>query len=134
MKTRNLLFAMMAIILGACTPNEPKENVLLGTWSEPYHVQFMVKSITFKADGTAQYKFVPDTTWDVLIAWAGECVDFNYSVIDDNKLYCTNVHTSPKTVSKDYVTSFQIHNDTLTIDSLSAGEYGWVKSLKLIKQ
>lgn len=134
MKTRNLLFVAVLGILTACNQNEPKENVLLGTWSEPYHVKAMVKSITFKADGTAQYKYVPDTTWDVIIDWAGECVDFNYSVIDDNKLYCTNVHTSPKTVSKDYVTSFQIQNDTLTIDSLSAGEFGWVKSLKLGKQ
>lgn len=127
-----LLFVVMAFVLGACSINNPEANELIGTWSEPYHVETMVKSIVFTNDGMACYKYQPDTTYDVIITYSGYYVNFQYSVLKNNRLRCTSMKQGViDDVPFDYVTSYSIDKDTLTLDSLYLGTHGYVKSLKL---
>ena len=127
-----LFFAIMAVVSGACSTNNPEMNELIGTWSEPYHVETMVKSIVFTNDGMACYSYVPDTTYDVIITYSGYYVNFQYSVLKNNRLRCTSMKLGViDDVPVDYVTSYSIDKDTIMIDSLYLGAYGYVKSLKL---
>lgn len=128
------VFATMAIILVSCNKNEPEQNaVLIGTWSEPYHVNVMVRSITFNADGTARYNYERDTTYHVQSEYSGYYVDFKYSVEGQNMLHCSSLEKPYDYEPFDYKTSFSIRNDTLSVDSICLGTYGYVKSLKLLK-
>jgi hypothetical protein len=54
MKTKFFLFALVVAFM-ACSTNDPEKKELLGTWSEPYHVDIMVKTMTFNDDGTLTY-------------------------------------------------------------------------------
>ena len=78
MKTKFFLFALVVAFM-ACSTNDPEKKELLGTWSEPYHVDIMVKTMTFNDDGTLTYTNRPDTTWNVVIDYAGEFAQLRYT-------------------------------------------------------
>ena len=135
MKSSKYLFlAIMAVILVGCDTNDPTQQ-LIGTWSEPYHVNNMVQSITFKSNGMAIYKYEPDTTFDIVVAEGGCQVYFKYSVVSNSQLKFTSYERqSDKDRSNYFNTNYSITHNVLIIDKLSLGDYGCVTSLKLEKQ
>lgn len=116
-----LVVAFSAVLLMACNNDNPDRNALIGTWSEPYHVDITVKSIMFNANGTLEYLDVPDTTWETVIDWGGHSAKLNY-VVKNNKLYFSgDSHPLPFVGSKPFAFSseYSIENNMLTIDSFS---------------
>lgn len=132
-----LLFAAMAVVLAACNPNNPEQRTLVGTWSEQYHVNEIVKSITFHANGTLDYVAKPDTTWDVVIDWGGDYAKQKY-VVKDNTLFFSGNFSIDADESVPYAFSsrYAIQDDVLTIDSFAydGGIYTqFIKPLVLYK-
>lgn len=143
MKTFKLIFlAAVAGIFIACEAISPEEKALIGKWSEQYHVDINVESITFDEEGFARYQEKPDTTWDVVFDWGGNYATLKYSV-KNNKLHFSgenrvfNEETSHyEDVPFSFVTDYSIQGNVLTIDSFSykGGLKTLFKSLTLYKQ
>ena len=118
MKTKIFLLAgLLAVLCTACETNEPIEKQLIGKWSEPYHVNSMVKSIVFNSDGTALYTWLPDTTLSVIPTGGGICWYFNYTIKGD-KLYCVadENNVNPQ-LQPELITGFRIEENVLTLDT-----------------
>lgn len=143
MKTLKLIFlAAVAGIFIACEAISPEEKALIGKWSEQYHVDINVESITFDEDGFAHYQEKPDTTWCVVHDWGGNYATLKYSV-KNNKLHffgenrVINKETSYyERVPFSFVTDYSIQGNVLTIDSFSydGGRNVFFKPLILNKQ
>ena len=117
---------LIALFFASCNSNTPIEQKLIGTWSEPYHVNDMVKSMTFYEDGTVIYSNKPDTTWNTYPTYGGNYARLNYAIIENGKLrfsgYAPKFSTdSPyiDTVLFAFVSDFRIKAHTLTIDSFA---------------
>ncbi len=124
MKVKTICLILLSFFIASCTKDEPSKKII-GTWSEPYHTHVMVKSIVFLDNGTCVYTDKPDTTWPVIIDYAGINVKLNYSFVK-NKLcfsgegeqYNCNVQKS-KTARWVFYSDYQLEERTLTIDSFS---------------
>lgn len=125
MKTKLFLFAAVVAMCVACNGNNPESKELIGTWSEPYHVEAYVKTITFYDDDTLVYCHKPDTTWSIVVDDAGDfarlryvaknyqlCISGERIVFDDSK--SKYVH-EPFAFS----TGYSIEGNVLTLDSFS---------------
>lgn len=127
-------------MFAACNSNIPDEKrQLIGTWSEPYHVNIMVKSITFNEDGTLIYIDKPDTTWNTVVDDAGNSAKLNYSVKNDKLIITgyTRPYPSDDTKPFSFTSGYNIVENTLTIDSFSydgGDRSSFYKPLKLIKK
>lgn len=142
MKTKFFLFALVVAFM-ACSTNDPEKKELLGTWSEPYHVDIMVKTMTFNDDGTLTYTNRPDTTWDVVIDYAGEFAQLRYTA-KNHQLHISGErkdydNTIGKMVYEPFTfsTGYSIKENVLTLDSFSYdGGYDskYYKPLILYKQ
>jgi hypothetical protein len=125
MKTKIFLFSVLALLFAACNTNEPENKELLGTWSEPYHVNIYVKTITFWDNDTLAYTNKPDTTWDVVVDDAGQFAKLRYSVnnhqlsISGERIVFDN--STSKFVHEPFAfsTGYSIKDNVLTIDSFS---------------
>ncbi|MBQ8832970.1 MAG: hypothetical protein IJ000_05710 [Paludibacteraceae bacterium] len=143
MKTFKLLFlAAVAGIWSACEAISPEEKALIGKWSEQYHVDMYVESITFDEEGLAHYQKKPDTTWFTVIDEAGSFATLKYSV-KNNKLHFSGENSvwSEETshyedVPFSFATDYSISGNVLTIDSFSykGGHNSFFDSLVLYKQ
>ena len=125
MKTKFFLFAMVAVFFAACNNNEPEQKKLIGTWSEPYHVNIDVKAITFCDDDTLLYTNKPDTTWDIVIDEAGQFARLRY-VANNHRLSISGDRIVFDNLTSKYVrepfafsTGYFIKDNVLTIDSFS---------------
>ena len=141
MKAKTLFLMALVAILAACNSNNPEQNKLIGKWTEPYHVNETVKSITFDANGTAYYTEKPDTTWISIIDWGGIEEKLTYTV-KKNKIYFSGEYPShplrgEETHKFSFATDYSIEGNTLTIDSF-AYDGGirtlYIKPLVLLKQ
>ncbi len=125
MKTKFFLFAVVMAMCVACNTNNPESKELIGTWSEPYHVENMVKSITFNENGTLIYTNKPDTTWPVVIDYAGEFAELQFvaknhqlrisgerNVFDESTLHFVREPFA-------FSTGYSIEGTVLTLDSFS---------------
>ena len=125
MKTKIFLFSVLALFFAACNNNEPENKELLGTWSEPYHVNIYVKTITFWDNDTLAYTNKPDTTWDIVVDDAGQFAKLRYSVnnhqlsISGERIVFDN--STSKFVHEPFAfsTGYSIKDNVLTIDSFS---------------
>jgi hypothetical protein len=144
MKIFKLLFLVaVSGIFIACDAINPEEQALIGKWSEQYHVDMYVESITFDEEGLAHYQERPDTTWFVVPDEAGRFATLKYSV-KNNKLHFSgetsvwNDETShyEENVPFSFVTDYSIQGNVLTIDSFSykGGLDSFFNSLILYKQ
>ena len=143
MKTLKLIFlSAVAGIFIACEAISPEEKALIGKWSEQYHVDMYVESITFDEEGLAHYQKKPDTTWFTVIDEAGSFATLKYSV-KNNKLHFSgenriyNEETSHyEDVPFTFVTDYSIQENMLTIDSFSynGGLNSFFKSIILYKK
>ena len=139
MKAKFFLFAL-AVAFAACNTNAPEKKELIGTWSEPYHVDICVKTFTFCENDTLIYTNKPDTTWDNVIAWGGEYNKLHYS-IKNHKLHISG-YTLPYpwvgTRSFEFTTDYAINGNILVIDSFSHNggveDNRYYKQIKLYKQ
>ena len=121
-----LLLCGILLFLASCDSNNPDPDRLIGTWSEPYNVNEMVKSLTFNHDGTLIYIDKPDTTRPFVITYGGEYKQLHYSV-QESQLYISGynkVITVGDTIKTDsiafnYSTSYSIKGNVLTIDRFS---------------
>lgn len=110
-----LLFTISVVLCVACDTNDPQQKELIGTWSEQYHVNINVKSITFNADGTLNYVDKPDTTWDNIPDWGGNYATMKYSVKNQKLAFSGDRFSTPFSFSSDY----SIKDNVLTIDSFA---------------
>jgi len=152
MKTKVFILAAMMVLAAACdkdTPTQPaletqKSNVvsqemLLGTWSEPFHVTSVVRSLLFKEDGTLIYGEQPDTTFNIVFPWAPTSTVMQYE-IKSNKICISGECTKypldgpSYTESFSYTTGCSIHDDELSIESFSYDGVTTIKPLMLYKQ
>lgn len=132
------LFAMIAMLCMACNTNNPEQKELVGTWSQPYHVDITVKSLTFNTDGSLIYTDKPDTTSVPVIDWAGDYAKLQYSV-KDKVLHFTGYSKRSVTDSIPFAfsSSFSIKDKTLVIDSFAYDggmNTNFIKPLELYKQ
>lgn len=114
-----LLLCFMLLFVASCDSNNPEQDKLIGTWSEPYHVNETVKSLTFKSDGTLIYIDKPDTTRSVVIAWGGVYKQLHYSVKESQLFISGYNKVTTDSVPFNYSTSYSIKGDVLTIDYFS---------------
>jgi len=121
MKAKFIVFAFIAAVLTACNSNEPSRKELIGTWSEPYHINTMVKTVTFNEDGTLIFSNKPDTTWNPVIDEAGDYAQLHYSVINHKLHFSGETRPYPSADTKPFAftTDYSIVNNVLTIDSFS---------------
>lgn len=152
MKTKVFILAAMMVLVAACnkdTPTQPaletqKSNVvsqemLLGTWSEPFHVSSVVRSLNFKEDGTLIYGEQPDTTFNIVFLWAPTSTVMQYE-IKDNKLYVSGECTRYPLDAPSYTEHFTIvcgcnvYDNKLSVDSFSCDGERFIKPLVLYKQ
>ena len=76
-----LFLALMACALIACDKKvAPQQKTIIGKWSEAYHVNTVVKSLTFYEDSVLNYEEKPDTTWENIPDWAGNYATLNYTI------------------------------------------------------
>ncbi len=137
------VLAFIATILVACNGNEPEQNELIGTWSEPYHVETYVKTFTFCKNDTLIYTNKPDTTWDIVVDDAGQEAKLHYSV-KNHQLHISGERnifdeSTSKFVREPFAfsTGYSIENNVLTLDSFSydGGLYSrYYKPVILYKQ
>lgn len=126
MKKKLFLFAaVVATICVACTVNSPETKELIGTWSEPYHVETYVKTVTFYDGGTLVYTNKPDTTWSIVVDDAGEYAQLRY-VASKHQLSISGERIVFDESTSRYVrepftftTGYAIKGNVLTIDSFS---------------
>ena len=112
---------------------DPQQKELIGTWSEQYHVNINVASITFNEDGTLNYVNKPDTTWDVVNHWGGEYATMKYSVKNQKIAFFGSYYSIPFAFSSGY----SIKDNMLTIDSFAYDggvNHAQFKQLILYKQ
>lgn len=152
MKTKVLILAVLAILIAACskdTPTQPQMDLqnqevitqekLLGSWSEPFHVTSVVRSLLFKEDGTLIYGEQPDTTFNIVFPWAPTSTVMQYE-IKSNKICISGECTKypldgpSYTESFSYTTGCSIHDDELSIESFSYDGVTTIKPLVLYKQ
>lgn len=127
MKTKSYIFvwALCMLVCVSCNNNAPKQKELIGTWSEPYHVNTMVKSLTFYDNGTCVYADKPDTTWLVVPDYAGVCTILNYSVKNSRLVFTGETEkysddwSTYQIVRIKFSTSYSIDGTILTLDSFS---------------
>ena len=125
MKSKLFLLFALAVAFVACNTNDPERKELLGTWSEPYHVEIMVKTMTFNDDGTLTYTNRPDTTWDVVIDYAGEFAQLRYTAknhqlhISGERKYYDNTIGKMAYEPFTFSTGYSIKENVLTLDSFS---------------
>ena len=137
------LFAALSLMLAACNTNEPTNESIIGTWSEPYHVKDGVKSITFNEDGTLFYLHKVDTTWSIQPTIAPIGANQYYSITEDDKLcisgrgrYVDIEAQKVDTLPFMFITDYNIKGDTLTIDTFAYDgglESRFIKSIILYK-
>ena len=120
MKNLKTLAIVATMIFVGCNTNSPETNNLAGTWSEPYHVNMYVASMTFDTmRGMAFYRNRPDTTWEIVLDDAGEFATLNYSASNDKIRFSGYSRFFKDTTYFEYVTGYSIKDNTLTIDSFS---------------
>ena len=128
MKAKFFLFAL-AVALAACNTNAPEKKELIGTWSEPYHVDICVKTFTFCENDTLIYTNKPDTTWDYVIAWGGEYNKLHYSIKNHKLCFSGERIAFDDSTSKfvrepfAFSTGYSVEGNMLTIDSFSYNGY-----------
>lgn len=113
------------MLMVACSTSSPEQKQLIGTWSEPYHVNTTVKSITFDEKGKLLFQEVPDTTWEHVIDWTGITAELGFSVkkrelcISSRGIKSAKGNQDTDYAEFEYYTSFSIDKDILVIDSFS---------------
>ena len=125
MKTKIILFSVLALLFAACNNNEPEQKKIIGTWSEPYHVNVYIKTITFCDDDTLVYTEKPDTTWNVVVDDAGRFARLRY-VANNHQLGISGERIVFDDLTSKYVrepfefsTGYSIEGNALIIDSFS---------------
>lgn len=129
MKRKIFLLAALTILLAACNTNNPEQKELIGTWSEPYHVNIYVKTITFCDNDTLVYTNKPDTTWNPVIDEAGDFARLQYIAnkhqlsISGERIVFDN--STSKFVREPFAfsTGYSIEGNVLTLDSFSYDGY-----------
>lgn len=135
MKMNFFVLAALTLIFAACSTNNPEQKELVGTWSEQYYEQTMIKSITFKNDGFLLYTDKPTSEE----TWPGINAELKYSIANMSKLCFSGeaVLHRDDTIAFSFVSDYSITNNILTIDSF-AYDGGvttqFVKPLILYKQ
>lgn len=137
-----LFFALMAVVLGACSTNNPEKNELIGKWSEPYHVKNTVRSITFDADGYLNFVEKMDTTWEIIPDWGGIYAKMKYSVKKQRITFSgyylyINENARRDSMFYTFVSGYSVNDNMLTIDSFSCDGgimTPYIKPLTLYKQ
>ena len=120
-----IMLALIATTLFACNTNNPEQNQLLGTWSEPLGVQVSVNALTFGADGIAVYANIPDTTMPISSTGGGTYGQMNYVVEKNSLCFSGNgvkyseIGLPIDTIPFEYDTPFAILENKLVIDSFS---------------
>ena len=120
------IYVIFASLLVSCETSNPAEKKqLIGTWSEPYHVNNTVKSITFNNNDTLVYADKPDTTWNVVIDWGGQYARLRY-IVNNHRLSISGErkdydYTTGKIVREPFAfsTAYSIEGNVLTLDSFS---------------
>ena len=118
-------FAALCCMLVACDNNNPGQNKLLGTWSEPLGIHVSVNALTFNADGIAVYANIPDTTMSVYPTGGVIYGQMNYVVEKDKLCFIGNgvrydeTGLPIDTVPFEYASVFSITGNILTIDSFA---------------
>ena len=142
MKTKLFLFAAVVAMCVACNVNSPESKELIGTWSEPYHVEAYVTTIIFEDAGTLVYSHKPDTTWSIVVDDAGDFARLRYAA--KNHQLCISGErivfddSTSKFVYKPFTfsTGYSIESNVLTLDSFSydGGYSKYYKQVILYKQ
>lgn len=128
-RTKKAMFIsvlFLSAVFAACNTNSPTRQDLIGIWSEPYHVNDMVKAITFKENGTLIYTDKPDTTWSIVPTYGGTYAELYYTITEEDKIRFSGETIkfsidSPyiDTVSFAFTSAYKIKGRTLTIDSFA---------------
>ena len=119
-----LLFVAMVVLFASCNQNNPEQEQLVGAWSEPFHVNTMVKSITFYDNGMLIYTDSPDTTWPQVIDYAGVFAKMKYK-LKNNQLHFSgmynyiNENAKRDSIPFSFSSGYTIKDNTLTIDSFA---------------
>lgn len=137
MKTKLFILGLFGIasFFVSCKPVEPDHSQLIGTWTEEYHINPSVTSLSFGESGVVNYIVKPDTTWPSYPT-GGFSTTLQYSVTKDNKLlfYNTKNEKDSEVTPFEYKTDYSITANKLTIDSFSYDGVIFSKSLILFKE
>ena len=124
MKKNFILLAACIVCFAACNVNNPEKKELIGTWSEPYHVNMTVKSIAFYEDGTLYYCDKADTTWENIIDWGGDHAEMQYTIKKQQicfsgQYFFLNDEARRDSAIFKFNSGYSIEGNTLTIDSFA---------------
>ena len=122
MKKNFFALATLALMFTACNTNNPEQKELVGTWSEQYYEQTMIKSITFKNDGFLLYTDKPTSEE----TWPGINAELKYSIANMSKLCFSGERIVFNDLTSKFVrepfafsTGYSIEGNVLTLDSFS---------------
>lgn len=132
---KKFFFCLVCILFVSCTPNRytdeftqiSKENLLgrwscLDTWSSNENYDKHLITLHFQDNDTIKYSEVPDPNANIVIAWAGIHLDYQYKVINDSLLA---ISYEPKSChayvenSFSYITECHIIDNILVISKFS---------------
>lgn len=152
MKTKVFVLAALTILIAACKKDKSMQEgiksyqkevitqeMLLGIWSESFHVNPDVRSLLFKEDGTLIYVKQPDTTFNIVFLYGPEVTTLQYEITGD-KLSISGESTKypldgPSYVEPfSYTTGCSIKDDELSIVSFSYDGVSTINPFVLYKQ
>ena len=138
MKKKLFILIALAAFFCACDTDKPKNEQIIGTWSEQDHATSFVKFFCFNEDGTLQYYKKPDTTMPGPDE-AGEGATLHYSLTDEDKLlfYGEVMDLANNLNPFAFVSDYSIKGNVLTIDSFAYDggiHTKFYKHLKLYKK